>query len=183
MSRYLDIARQGSCERAKREKCELVATASHRLASLQPEAATNSHNSQFASSQRPYQHVLAVIESRCPDLVDPSRWRLAVEDGKRFVGLWGEQASSLGWTARDLFGLHTPPAKPHPSYSRLSRYDETGLVWLLQGREVVAFTEATAAIQNSTGAITIYRRHKPAPALRTISSMTSHKQSSKQSEQ
>jgi hypothetical protein len=24
----------------------------------------------------------------------------------------------------------------HPSYSRLSRYDETGLVWLLQGRPV-----------------------------------------------
>jgi hypothetical protein len=49
---------------------------------------------------------------------------------------------------------------------------------------VVALTEATAAIQSSTGALTIYRRHnKPAPALRTISSMTSHKQSSKQSEQ
>ena len=53
MSRYLDIARKGSCERAKREKCELVATASQRLASLQPEAATNSHNSP-SSSQRPY---------------------------------------------------------------------------------------------------------------------------------
>jgi hypothetical protein len=52
------------------------------------------------------------------------------------------------WTARDLFGLQTPPAKPHPSYSRLSRYDETGLIWLLQGRLVVALTETTAAIQN-----------------------------------
>ena len=29
--------------------------------------------------------------------------------------------------------LHDPPAVPHPSYSRLSRYDCTGLVWLLQG--------------------------------------------------
>jgi hypothetical protein len=67
------------------------------------------------------------------------------------------------WTARDLFGLQTPPAKPHPSYSRLSRYDETGLIWLLQGRLVVALTETTAAIQNPTGAITTYRRHnKPA---------------------
>jgi hypothetical protein len=51
-----------------------------------------------------------------------------------------------------LFGLHTPPERPHPSYRRLSRYDETGLVWLLQGRPVVALTEATAAIQGSTGA-------------------------------
>jgi hypothetical protein len=50
-----------------------------------------------------------------------------------------------------------------PSYRRLSRYDQTGLIWLLQGRPVVALTEAAAAIQSSTGAITIYRRHnKPA---------------------
>jgi hypothetical protein len=47
--------------------------------------------------------------------------------------------------------------------SRLSRYDETGLVWLLQGRPVVALAEATAAMQSPTGAVTIYRRHnKPA---------------------
>ena len=45
----------------------------------------------------------------------------------------------------------------------MSRYDETGLIWLLRGRPVVALTEATAAIQSSTDAITIYRRHnKPA---------------------
>ena len=55
-------------------------------------------------------------------------------------------------------GLHTPPEKPHPSYNRLSRYDETGLIWLLQARSVVALTEATAAIQSSSSAITIYRR-------------------------
>ena len=55
------------------------------------------------------------------------------------------------------------PGHAEPSFSRLSRYDETGLIWLLQGRPVVALTEATAAIQSSTGAITIYRRHnKPA---------------------
>jgi hypothetical protein len=45
----------------------------------------------------------------------------------------------------------------------LSRYDESGLIWLLQERPIVALTEATAAIQNPTGAITTYRRHnKPA---------------------
>jgi hypothetical protein len=69
---------------------------------------------------------------------------------------WGKQAEALGWTARDLFGLHQPPAKPHPSYSRLSRYDETGLVWLLKGREVVALTEAMASIKGTTGNITVY---------------------------
>jgi hypothetical protein len=76
-----------------------------------------------------------------------------------FLARWGEQTEALGWTARDLFGLQTPPAKPHPSYSRLSRYDETGLIWLLQGREVVALTETTASIRSAAGNITICRKH------------------------
>lgn len=125
----------------------------------------------FSEISHPFGHVLEVLESGCPNLVPVVRWQLAVEDGRRFLARWGEQAEALGWTATDLFGLHKPPAKPHPNYSRLSRYDEIGLIWLLQSRPVLALTEATAAIQNSTGAITIYRRHnKPAPALRTISS-------------
>jgi hypothetical protein len=111
----------------------------------------------------PFAKTLAALERRCPDYVEDKRWWQAVEDGRRFMARWGKQAEALGWTAKDLFGLHKPPEKPHPSYSRLSRYDETGLIWLLQGREVVAFTEATAAFQNPTGAITTYRRHnKPA---------------------
>jgi hypothetical protein len=48
---------------------------------------------------------------------------------------------------------------PHPSFSRLSRYDQTGLVWLLEGRPVVALTADTAAIQTPTGNILIYRKH------------------------
>jgi hypothetical protein len=138
-----------------------------------PEAAQNSQDSQHShaqgpaskrgSEQNPYGSTIAALEARCPDLVPVGRWQVAVEDGRRFLARWGEQADALGWTARDLFGLHKPPEKPHPSYSRLSRYDEIGLVWLLRGRPVVALTEATAAIQNPTGAITIYRRHnKPA---------------------
>src|SRR6266540_135677 len=70
---------------------------------------------------------------------------------------------ALGWAARDLFGLMPVPNNPHPSFSRLSRYDETGLLWLLQGREVVALTESTAAIMNATSNVTTYRKHhKPA---------------------
>jgi hypothetical protein len=112
---------------------------------------------------------MAALEARCPDLVPVGRWHIAVEDGRRFLARWGEQAEPLGWTARDLFGLQRPPAKPHPSYSRLSRYDETGLIWLLQERPVVALTETTAAIQNPTGAITTYRRHnKPALEDQTV---------------
>jgi hypothetical protein len=115
------------------------------------------------ASVAPFTRVFEALEGRCPAHVDIRRWQCAVEDGRRFLAEWGEQAAQLGWTAADLFGLHQPPANPHPSYARLSRYDCTGLCWLLQGRSVTALTEATAAIQNPTGAITIYRKHsKPA---------------------
>jgi hypothetical protein len=117
----------------------------------------------FSNFRDRYGRVVAALEAACPDHVPVDRWQAAVEDGRRFLARWGEQAEALGWTARDLFGLHMPPENPRPSYARLSRYDETGLIWLLRGREVIALTEATAAIQGSTGATTIYRRHnKPA---------------------
>jgi succinyl-CoA synthetase alpha subunit len=82
-----------------------------------------------------------------------------IEDGRRFLNDWGEQASALGWTARDLFGLHALPDKPALNYRRLSRYDETGLIWLLQGRPVVALTESSAAIENPSRAVTVYRKN------------------------
>jgi hypothetical protein len=103
------------------------------------------------------------LERRCPARVDPDRWQQAIEDGRRFLAEWGDKAELLGWTARDLFGLHEVPTDPHPSYQRLSRYDCTGLVWLLQDCRVVALTDATAAIKMPTGNITTYRKHnKPA---------------------
>jgi hypothetical protein len=92
------------------------------------------------------------------------RWLRRGSPRRRFLSRWGDQVEALGWTARDLFGLHTAPAQPHPSYSRLSRYDETGLCWLLDGREVVALTADTATVRNpKTSNLTVYRRHnKPA---------------------
>jgi hypothetical protein len=101
----------------------------------------------------------AALTALSPKHVPADRWQQAVQDGRRFLAKWGAQAVALGWTPRDLFGLHKSPDQPHPSYRRLSRYDETGLIWLLQGRPVVALTAATAAIENPTGAITVYRRY------------------------
>jgi hypothetical protein len=110
-----------------------------------------------------YGRVFAVLCERGPERVNPERWRLAVRDGRRFLAEWREQAAALGWTPRDLFGLHEVPANPHPTYERLARYDETGLVWLLQGCPVVALTDATAAIRMPTGSVVTYRKHhKPA---------------------
>ena len=116
----------------------------------------------FSNFPARYSRTMTALESRCPYLVPVDRWQLALDDAHVFLARWGKQAEALGWTVKDLFGLHTPPEKPHPSYSRFSRYDETGLIWLLQSREVVALTEATAAIVTSTDAVTVYRRfNKP----------------------
>ena len=93
------------------------------------------------------------------EAVSQAAWEAAVEDGKRFLAKWGAQAEALGWTEQDLFGLHRPPDKPAAGYSRLARYDATGLVWLLRGRRVCALTERSAAIKNRTsGTVTHFRR-------------------------
>jgi hypothetical protein len=91
----------------------------------------------------------SALEQRCPDHVPVKRWVQAVKDAKCFLAVWGQQAESLGWCRP--FGLHEIPSKPHPSYQRLSRYDATGSIWLLEGRPVVALTDSTAAIENPTG--------------------------------
>jgi hypothetical protein len=111
----------------------------------------------------PLLRALSVLESACPDLVPEDRWRRCAEDGRRFFAAWADRAEALGWKPQDLFGLMSVPRHAKPSFNRLARYDEIGLIWLLAGREVVALTEATAAIRSPTGAITTYRRHnKPA---------------------
>jgi hypothetical protein len=106
---------------------------------------------------------LLALAKRCPVHVDEAAWHQALIDGERFLAQWGIQAEALGWTVRDLFGLAPIADKPHPRYWRLSRYDETGLIWRLRGRPVLALTKATAAVESPTGTITVYRRHnKPA---------------------
>jgi hypothetical protein len=102
---------------------------------------------------------LAALEARCPDHVEPDRWRQAVDDGHRFLAQWGEQAEALGWTVPDLLGLHEPPERPSPLYRRLSRLDTTGLIWLLHGRPVTTLTADAAVIATSdSGRLTFYRR-------------------------
>jgi hypothetical protein len=66
-------------------------------------------------------------------------------------------------TARELFGLHPVPVRPAPNYSRLSRLDHTGLIWLLRGRPVIALTAAEAVMRCQSGATLAYRKlNKPA---------------------
>jgi hypothetical protein len=111
-----------------------------------------------------YAEVLFALQRRCPVGIDDADWQQAITDFTCFLEKWAEQGDLLGWTAEDLLGLAPVPAQPSPSFQRLSRYDLTGLIWLLHGRPVVALTSSSAAIQGSSGAVTIYRKNnKPSP--------------------
>src|SRR5215471_21820530 len=114
--------------------------------------------------QNPYNRVMGALLERCPAHVEPDRWQQAAADAESFLPQWGEQAEGLGWSSADLFGLHPVPDKPHPSYRRLSRYDCTGLLWLLEGRAVTMLSSESAVILNpKTGNATKYRKErKPA---------------------
>src|SRR5262245_47693121 len=149
--RYLDVLNDVAEARAKAQSAK--------------SANSEGQFSQISQNSRaqPLASVLADLASRCPEHVPAERWQQAIAYGLRFLAKWATRARAIGWTAKDLFGLLPVPIYAKPSFNRLARYDETGLIWLLAGREVVALTEATAAIKSLLGPITIYRRHnKPA---------------------
>jgi hypothetical protein len=157
--RYLDILDRVAEAHANAKSAKSAKSA----ARTNPEAAQNSQSSQNSHVQRLLHPVLAALEARCPDRIPAERWWQAIEDGRCFLARWGDQAHALGWTAKDLFGLLPIPEHAKPSFNRLSRYDETGLIWLLDGRRVVALSEDRAAIQSPSGNVTIFRKlNKPA---------------------
>ena len=124
----------------------------------------NSFNS-YPTEPPPFADNLDQLKRRCPEYVEPERWRQCLHDAQGFLAAWGDKALALGWNSDELFGLHKPPARPHPSYHRLSRYDATGLLWLLQGCRVTALSSGTAAVEGRSGKIVSYRKNRK-PALR-----------------
>ena len=69
---------------------------------------------------------------------------------------------AFGWTTHGL--LHPVPEQPAANYSRLSRVDDMGLIWLLRGRPVTVLTSTEAIIRCHSGATLRYGRIGPAPA-------------------
>jgi hypothetical protein len=104
-----------------------------------------------------YDQVFAALRARCPDHIEYDRWQQAIRDAATFLGTWGVQAHALGWTRADLFGLHPAPARLAAKFSRLSRRDALGLIWLLDGRPVIALTHQQAEIQGA-GGVLVYRK-------------------------
>jgi hypothetical protein len=90
--------------------------------------------------------------ARPPAEVPEARWRRFIDDCAVFVDTgWAGQAAALGWTPSELFGCDR--VKP------FARVSSQGLLWLLNGRPLLACTADTAAIASSRGCrLTYYRR-------------------------
>ena len=96
--------------------------------------------------------------AKCPCGVPVGRWRQFIEDAARFLDSWASRAAGLGWTTAEVFGCH-----PEAPYARL---DCMGLIWLLDGAEILAISAEGVRIRKPSGAmLTIYRRTGGAPSV------------------
>jgi hypothetical protein len=101
---------------------------------------------------RPWAEALARLDPANPPADVPlARWQQIIDDCGRFLDLgWANRAEALGWGPLHLFGCD----RERP----LARYDRMGLLWILQGRKLVALTAHTATIDTLTGSLQTYRR-------------------------
>jgi hypothetical protein len=95
---------------------------------------------------------LARLDPACPPRDVPlRRWTRFIQDSREFIDQgWAAQAVGLGWTALDLFGCHRQ--------APFARIAQQGLLWLLNGRRLVALTTEFAAIETASGGRLTYRR-------------------------
>jgi len=88
---------------------------------------------------------------KTPGDVPLAQWRRFIEDARRFFdGPFCAVAVALGWGALDLFGCNR--VRPH------ARIDQLGLLWLLNGRRLVALTAMTGVIETENGARQTFTR-------------------------
>jgi hypothetical protein len=103
---------------------------------------------------RVWAEALARLDPACPPPceIPPTRWLRFIDDCGRFLDDgWAARAEALGWGPLELFGCDR--IKP------FARLDRAGLLWLIDGRKLLALTADTAAIAtHSGGKLTYYRR-------------------------
>ena len=83
-------------------------------------------------ARRPWAEALARLDpTNPPSDVPLARWQQFIDDCGRFFDLgWANLAEASGWGPLDLFGCD----RERP----LARYDHMGLLWILQGRKLLA---------------------------------------------
>lgn len=99
---------------------------------------------------RTWAEALARLDpARPPADMPPHRWMQFIDDCGRFLDAgWAARAAALGWGPLDLFGCD----RERP----FARLDRAGLLWLLNGRKLIALSEMTAIIETATGARQTY---------------------------
>jgi hypothetical protein len=126
---------------------------------LTPEPWTDAHDERAAIAEydggapRAWAEGFARLDpSRPPADVPAKRWLRFIDDCGRFLdGRWPAKAADFGWGPLDLFGCD----RERP----FARIDHLGLLWLIDGRKLVALTKDTATVQSATGTHqTHYRR-------------------------
>jgi hypothetical protein len=93
-----------------------------------------------------YASAFARLQAQPPAEVPRDRWHQFINDAGLFLDYWGRQAEALGWQSEELFGLD--------SDAPMIRYDRMGLIWMLKGESVIAFTTTTARLSSG---LTFYR--------------------------
>jgi hypothetical protein len=79
-----------------------------------------------------------------PGDFDPDYWARTLSGASIFAEQWAAQASRLGWTAEDVFGLD--------DIAPAHRHDRKGVAWLLtDGKRVVALDTGGADIETARG--------------------------------
>ena len=101
---------------------------------------------------RTWAEALTRLDPACPPCdIPPIRWLRFINDCGRFLDDgWAACAEGLGWGPLDLFGCDR--TKP---FARINR---AGLLWLLNGRRLLALAADTAAIATASGGYLTFRR-------------------------
>jgi hypothetical protein len=90
---------------------------------------------------------------RCPTAVPLIRWHLFLGDCHSFLSSsenWAERAAALGWSALALFGCH----RTRP----LEHLGSAGLLWVINGGNLVELRRDWAVIEREGGSRHIYHR-------------------------
>jgi hypothetical protein len=101
---------------------------------------------------RAWAETLARLDpARPPCDTPPKQWLQFIDDCGRFIDDgWAPCAEALGWTFLDLFGCNR--AKP------FSRINHAGLLWLLNGRKLLALRPNAATIATASGGKLTFRK-------------------------
>src|SRR5262249_2050280 len=105
-----------------------------------------------ACAPRAWAEALARLDPSCkPGEVSPKRWLRFIDDCGRFLDSgWAAHAAKLNWHPLDLFGCD----RERP----FARIEHAGLLWLLNGRKLIALTADMAVIETPTGGRQTYHR-------------------------